>query len=113
VAILNTKFTRFYSARWYFFHWKLHPWHFIFSMSILCAVRISLFSTNKKLQVDVNPPSNEIFDFYFCTVGEGFYRNIFIFCAASLKCSSSGLNSKSCTKFSLISTQFDVWSQAS
>jgi len=33
--------------------------------------------------------------------------------AASLGCSSFGLNSKYCTKFSLISSQFNVWPQDS
>jgi len=113
VVILNIDFTWFCSVGWSFFHWKLCPFHFVFSMSILRAIEISLFSTNTKFQVNVDPPSTDIFVFSFYSTGEGISRNVFIWCVSSFKCSSTWLNSKSCTKFSLISSQFEVWPLAS
>ena len=82
---VKVDFTCFFNDGWSCFHWKLCHGHFVFCISIVCAIDISLFSTNTKLQVDVDPPSTDIFSFSFCWASEGISRNIFIWHVASME----------------------------
>jgi len=78
LVMFSTDFTLFCNIGWSFFHLKLWLGQLIFSISIIWAIVIPLFSVETKLQVDVDLRLTPIFLFSLCVDGVIFSRKLLI-----------------------------------